>query len=141
VLITDAVLKTVLEQLSFLILFRKYTVEHITTVWVNLFLVLLSSAFSCFFSPSSTYFHTPLLIEKCTSVFPFLFAELYVACRDETLAVPTICEKFIIANYEYFRLIRFYSQQDATYGLKVMQRLRFEWAVCFCSRWLALHSK
>jgi len=84
---------------------------------------------------------SPLLIEKPTSVFPFLFAELSVACRDEALAVLTICEKLVIANYEYFPLIHCYSQQHATSGQKAMQWLRFKWAVCFCSRSLSLHSK
>jgi hypothetical protein len=110
-------------------------------MFVNLFLAFLSSAFSRFFSPSSSYLSSPLLIEKCTGVFPFLFAELSVACRDEALAVPTICEKLVIANYEYFPLIHCYSQQDITSGLKAMQRLLFKWAVCFCIWWLALHSK
>ena len=94
-----------------------------------------------FLLPVFNLLHTPLLTEKCTSVLPFLFAELPVACRDEAIAVPRFCEKLVIANYEYFPLIHCYSQQDATSGLKVMQRLLFKRVVCFCSRWLALHSK
>ena len=74
-----------------------------------------------FLLPVFNFFPTRLLIEKCTSVFPFLFAELYVAYRDEALAVPTICEKLVIVNYEYFLLIHFCSQQDAASGLQVMQ--------------------